>query len=201
MHKQSFEDVIHAVTSQQRLVVILPCPVWLRLAFLPAYSFVLYLELPHISCSNSSSRPFYTVHRLDKCLHSPHYVCDTAPVLNHRPVDFCWCKEHPECSPLFHHGTTVWELQAVLSSLPSCGWHIASSMSTTTVPASVYIWQKSRRRKIWAGDMLISARILPEWELMITTRCSIVCKAAEGPSELGGEHRSFCWQSYFGPCG
>lgn len=76
----------------------------LWLSFPPAYSFVLYISPP---CSCSSSRAFYTVHRLDKCLHSLHYVHDTAPVLNYRPVDFCWCKEYPECSPLFHRRTTA----------------------------------------------------------------------------------------------
>lgn len=53
--------------------------------------------------------------RVDKCLHAPHCVHDTAPVLNHRLVDFCWCKEHPEHSPLFHHRAAVEEKHTVCS--------------------------------------------------------------------------------------
>lgn len=47
---------------------------------------------------------------IDKCMHASHYVHDTAPLANHRPVDFCWCKGDVQNVPsVFHHRTTDWD--------------------------------------------------------------------------------------------
>lgn len=122
---------------------------------------------------------FCTVQDVDKCLSAAH-VHDTAPVLNPKPIIFCWCKEHPECSSLFHHTTVVCGEQAVWSvTVPPFNLY-GFEMLITNIGTNLPLAYSAGSTRWEERDMLsFSMEVHGLW-LVIITRC-------ERLSELGGK--------------
>lgn len=126
---------------------------------------------------------FCPVQDEDKCLSAPH-VHDTAPVLNPKPIIFCWCKGQPECSPLFHHSTVVCGEQAVRRVIIPPFRLFEFEMFRTHVgtnPKDHSVRQHKRRKKC-VGDVLNFNMDVRALRVVIITRC-------ERLSELGGRTR------------